>query len=83
MDGNRILKKKTVELMTTNHLPEEIFPIDPMDMQIAHSGFGLGFAVVDRKGQPWAKAPLSITQVGNLPEGSFYWLGSAEHLFLD
>ena len=77
----RILKKKTVELMTTNHLPDAIFPIDPMEKDIVHSGFGLGFAVVNRKGQLWAKAPLSITQVGNLPEGSFYWLGALNTYF--
>ena len=37
--------------------------------------------MVNRKGQLWTKASLSITQVGNLPEGSFYWLGALNTYF--
>ena len=39
LDGKRILKKRTVELMTRNHLPEDVWTWDK------GTGFGLGFSV--------------------------------------
>jgi CubicO group peptidase (beta-lactamase class C family) len=45
LDGQRILKPETVQLMTTNQLPEKAFPIY-FSNQIRHgTGFGLGFSV--------------------------------------
>jgi CubicO group peptidase (beta-lactamase class C family) len=41
LDGKRILGRKTVELMTTNHLPDDIHPFDDIA-----SGFGLGVSVL-------------------------------------
>ena len=40
-DGVRILKPETVELMTRNHLPDELIPV----LGLPGQGFGLGFAV--------------------------------------
>ncbi|MBI1923502.1 serine hydrolase [Candidatus Poribacteria bacterium] len=40
LDGVRILGRKTVELMTMNHLPDDV------DFGDGDTGFGLGFAVV-------------------------------------
>ncbi len=42
LEGVRILRPETVDLMTRNHLPEEMIPIMP---GLGDQGFGLGFAV--------------------------------------
>ena len=45
LDGVRLLGRKTVELMTMNHLPEAMIPIGwPPDIMHGY-GFGLGFRV--------------------------------------
>ena len=45
LDGVRLLGRKTVELMTMNHLPESMVPIGwPPDIMHGY-GFGLGFRV--------------------------------------
>jgi CubicO group peptidase (beta-lactamase class C family) len=41
LDGVRLLSRKTVELMTSNHLPPGVHPFDDIA-----SGFGLGVSVV-------------------------------------
>ena len=45
LDGKRILKAKTVELMTSNQLPKEAFPIYFGAEKRPGTGFGLGFSV--------------------------------------
>ena len=60
LDGVRILGRKTVELMTTNHLPNEIEYSRP------GSGFGLGFNVLMDVGQ--------AGQLGSA--GSYGWGGA-------
>jgi len=45
LDGHRILKPKTVKLMTTNQLPEKAFPIHFGKEKRFGTGFGLGFSV--------------------------------------
>jgi CubicO group peptidase (beta-lactamase class C family) len=45
LGGTRLLSRKTVELMTMNHLPESMIPIGwPPDVMHGY-GFGLGFRV--------------------------------------
>jgi CubicO group peptidase (beta-lactamase class C family) len=45
LGGTRLLGRKTVELMTMNHLPESMIPIGwPPDIMHGY-GFGLGFRV--------------------------------------
>ena len=80
LEGERILKKKTVALMTENHIPESFFPIDPMDIPMTNTGFGLGVAVVERPDGEWKKMPLGIQNTGNMPDKSFFWMG-AYHTF--
>ncbi len=50
-DGVRILRPETVELMTRNHLPDEMIPV----LGLPGQGFGLGFAVSvgDNPGTYW------------------------------
>ena len=46
LDGTRLLGRKTVELMTANHLPNELIPIRMGDFTLHGYGFGLGFRVM-------------------------------------
>ena len=45
LEGTRLLGRKTVELMTANHLPEELIPIRLQPHTLDGCGFGLGFRV--------------------------------------
>ena len=46
LDGVRLLGPKTMELMTTNHLPSALMPIAMGEEQMPGFGFGLGFSVM-------------------------------------
>jgi CubicO group peptidase (beta-lactamase class C family) len=46
LDGIRLLGPKTMELMTTNHLPPALMPIAMGEEQMPGLGFGLGFSVM-------------------------------------
>jgi len=77
VDGVRILGRKTVELMASNHLPGDgdlqsvAFPGGYGEVGFAGMGFGLTVAV--------AKAP-PLTQVIGSP-GEFMWGGAASTIF--
>jgi CubicO group peptidase (beta-lactamase class C family) len=77
VDGVRILGRKTVELMTSNHLPGDgdlqsvAFPGGYGEVGFAGMGFGLTVAV--------AKAP-ALTQVIGSP-GEYMWGGAASTIF--
>lgn len=45
LEGARLLRPETVNLMTSNHLPEELVPIGLGPIRLQGMGFGLGFAV--------------------------------------
>jgi CubicO group peptidase (beta-lactamase class C family) len=45
LDGHRMLRSKTVKLMTSNQLPERAFPIYFGTEKRLGTGFGLGFSV--------------------------------------
>ena len=49
LDGHRILRSETVELMTTNQLPKEAFPIHFDKENRQGTGFGFGFSVRTRE----------------------------------
>ncbi len=66
VDGVRILGRKTVELMSQNHLPESIPSINNGNGPTA-TGYGLGVSVT-----------LDAAQLGNMDsKGSFGWGGAA------
>jgi CubicO group peptidase (beta-lactamase class C family) len=76
-NGNRLLSRKTIELMTADHLgPVTGSP----DLLLPGHGFGLGFAVRLQAGL--AHLPGSIGQYfwGGLA-GTTFWVDPAEHLF--
>ncbi|MBI3960362.1 MAG: beta-lactamase family protein [Chloroflexi bacterium] len=78
LDGVRLLGRKTVELMTMNHLPAELIPIN-ISMPDPGAGFGLGVkvlvdqAVSGRLGSPgmygWGGAATTT-----------FWIDPAEEL---
>ena len=67
-NGTRLLKEETVELMTSNQLPDEIPHISFGLQQRTGVGFGLGFNVVTVDKGPWAPDAL---------KGEFGWGGAA------
>ncbi len=70
LDGARLLSRKTVELMTTNHLAKELLPYRLVRPQNG-LGFGLGFSVV-----------MDIGQTAILGSaGTFSWGGAFNTLF--
>jgi CubicO group peptidase (beta-lactamase class C family) len=76
LDGVRLVSSRTLELMTQNHLPDDVdlqeFAVDSYnEIDCAGIGFGLGFAVVTD----------SIKNRSLISDGSFYWGGAASTLF--
>lgn len=70
--GARILRRETVELMTSNQLTDEIMPNDEFFGQLMRGmGFGLGFAVL--------KDPSQTNNIGS--KGSYWWMGTANTYF--
>ncbi len=77
LDGRRVLSRKTIELMTSNHLPNDVEVADlalPMgygEVGFAGNGFGLTVAV--------SKGPEATGVVGS--RGEFMWGGAASTAF--
>ena len=66
LDGLRLLGRKTVELMTLNHLPAGVFSFDDPS-----TGFGLGVSVL-----------LDVAKYQNLGSvGNYGWGGAANTNF--
>ena len=75
LDGHRILGRKTIELMTMNHLPDgkdltELSVAAYSEIASEGVGFGLGFAVT-----------LDPTLTGGGSKGEYYWGGAASTIF--
>ncbi len=66
LEGTRLLKTETVEMMTQNQLPKEAMPMSMpgLSISVPALGFGLGFAV-------WTKS------VNGVVEGEYFWGGAA------
>jgi CubicO group peptidase (beta-lactamase class C family) len=78
LDGNRIVGRKTLELMASNHLGPEVKVNSPL-MPAGH-GFGLGFAVRTDKGMaPFPGSPGQFFWSGMA--GTFFWIDPVEDLF--
>ena len=67
LDGARLLSRKTVELMTTNHLAPGLMPYEIGGEYSPGYGYGLGFRVLLDTGQ--------CLTLGS--EGEFGWAGAA------
>jgi CubicO group peptidase (beta-lactamase class C family) len=78
LDGNRIIGRKTLELMASNHLAADVKVNSPL-MPAGH-GFGLGFAVRTHAGMaPFTGSPGQYFWSGMA--GTFFWIDPAEDLF--
>ena len=78
LDGNRIVSRKTLQLMASDHLAPDVKVDSPL-MPAGH-GFGLGFAV--RTHQGMAPFPGSLGQFfWSGMAGTFFWIDPAEELF--
>ena len=74
-DGVRLLESKTVDLMTSNHISNEIMPADEFfGPMLSGMGFGFGVAVIQENIQP--------KTIGS--KGSYWWSGAANtYFFID
>ena len=72
-NGVRLLGSKTVDLMTSNHISNEIMPDDDFfGPLLSGMGFGFGFAVLKEYNQS--------NIIGS--EGSYWWSGLLIHIFI-
>lgn len=73
-EGTRLLSRKSVELMTHNHLPSSLLPLKYGSVEIAGYGFGFGVGVL--------MDVFKSSQLGS--EGSYGWEGAANtHFWID
>jgi CubicO group peptidase (beta-lactamase class C family) len=78
LDGMRIIGRKTLELMASNHLGPNVKVDSPL-MPAGH-GFGLGFAVRTGAGlAPFSGSAGQFFWSGMA--GTFFWIDPAEELF--
>jgi CubicO group peptidase (beta-lactamase class C family) len=78
LDGNRIIGRKTLEFMASNHLNPQV-KIEGALMPPGH-GFGLGFAVRTQAGiAPFAGSVGQFFWSGMA--GTFFWIDPKEDLF--
>ncbi|MCY4402863.1 MAG: serine hydrolase [Candidatus Poribacteria bacterium] len=74
LNGNRLLGRKTVELMTMSHIPDDWQPL-----WRTGSGFGLGFAVVTDVAETHTLGSLGTYSWGGLASTTF-WIDPVEDL---
>ena len=78
LDGNRIIGRKTLQLMASDHLGANVKVNSPL-MPAGH-GFGLGFAVRTAQGMaPFAGSVGQFFWSGM--GGTFFWIDPQEELF--
>jgi CubicO group peptidase (beta-lactamase class C family) len=78
LDGNRLIGRKTLQLMASNHLGPSVRIESPL-MPAGH-GFGLGFAVRTDPGM--APFPGSVGQFfWSGMAGTFFWIDPVEDMF--
>jgi CubicO group peptidase (beta-lactamase class C family) len=78
LDGNRIIGRKTLQLMASDHLGPNVKVNSPL-MPAGH-GFGLGFAVRTTQGMaPFAGSVGQFFWSGM--GGTFFWIDPQEELF--
>jgi CubicO group peptidase (beta-lactamase class C family) len=79
VEGERILERNTVELMTTNHLPESLLPYEVNGRLNRGYGYGLGLRVLMDPAQ--RQIPGSVGEIGWAGlAGTYFWIDPAEEL---
>lgn len=75
----RLLGRKTIELMTVNHLPPTLLPLKMGDELMPGLGFGLGFSVIVDITQSYSMGTLGSYQWGGWANTHF-WVDPRENL---
>jgi len=79
LDGERIVGRKTLELMHANHLPTELLPFELLGLPVPGMGFGLGSRVMVDAAQ--TAGPGSVGEYGWAGAAkTYYWVDPAEEL---
>ncbi len=80
LNGVRLLGPRTVELMTCNHLPVELFPISYEGMEpMLGMGFGLGFGVMLDPSQSGMMGSIGDHGWGGYAE-TYFWIDPQEEM---
>lgn len=79
LGGTRILGRKTVELMTINHLAPELLPFETAGEYNPGAGYGLGFGVLMDVGQYQRMGSQATFSWGGAADTSF-WIDPREDL---
>lgn len=79
LDGVRLLGPRTMELMTTNHLPSALMPIAMGEEQMPGFGFGLGFSVMMDVAQSGMMGSVGLHGWGGWANTHF-WVDPQEQL---
>ncbi|MFT6435075.1 MAG: CubicO group peptidase (beta-lactamase class C family) [Candidatus Azotimanducaceae bacterium] len=79
LDGTRIVGRKTLELMHTNHLPSELLPYELLGQANDGFGFGLGSRVMTNVAESAGSG--SVGEYGWAGAAkTYYWVDPAEDL---
>jgi CubicO group peptidase (beta-lactamase class C family) len=78
-EGQRILGRKTLELMTTNHLAPELLPYELGGVPSPGQGYGLGFRVLMDLGQSQSVGSIGEAGWGGAASTTF-WVDYEEDL---
>jgi CubicO group peptidase (beta-lactamase class C family) len=79
LDGVRLLSRKTLELMHTNHLPAKLLPWELAGIYYSGYGFGLGSRVLLNVAE--SQKPGSIGEFGWAgAANTYYWIDPVEEL---
>ncbi len=79
LDGGRILGRKSVELMTVNHMAPELLPTEMAGIYSPGIGVGLGFSVVMDVGQTQNVGSLGEFGGGGAA-GTSFWIDPVEEI---
>jgi len=79
LNGNRILGRKTIDLMFMNHLPQSLLPFKVADPPDYGYGFGLGSRVLLNVAE--SKKPGSVGEYGWAGVGkTYFWVDPVEEI---
>jgi len=81
LDGERLLRKETVQRMIRNQLPDEVMPIGFGNSKRHSVGFGLGFSVVVGQ-SPWDTAAAVGEYGWGGAASTHFWISPKHDLFV-
>lgn len=78
LDGTRLLGRKTIEFMTTNHIPDQLLPFQTA--RVHHGlGYGLGFGVIMNVAKSQVLGSINTCAWGGAASTHF-WIDPKEEL---